>query len=177
MSVTSAHPMVKDATTTSSGSEDKVSASSNPQGPGHASSDSEDEVSTSSDPKAWAPPRPVPQGGLRLVRPPRAGFRLRSPKRKYFHSTIINACEEKQIHNSTPTHFNSPFCSNCCHCSNFISPPLTTLASILGHWILFLFLCMMVYKAYLAKDLRAGSKLNSRETLSNNFSSRDDFVC
>ena len=77
MSVTSAHPMVKDATTASSdpqgpghassNSEDEVSASSDPQGPGHASSDSEDEVSASSDPKAWAPTRPVPQGGLRLV--------------------------------------------------------------------------------------------------------------
>ena len=43
MSVTSAHPMVKDATV----------ASSDPQGPGHDSSDSEDEVFASSDPKVW----------------------------------------------------------------------------------------------------------------------------
>ena len=70
MSVTSAHPMVKDATV----------ASSDPQGPGHASSDSKDEVSASSDPKAWAltprtrfPPRPNPRRGLRLLRPQGAG--------------------------------------------------------------------------------------------------------
>ena len=66
MSVTSPHPMVKDAT----------AASSDPQGLGHALSDSEDKVSASSDPKAWAPTRPIPRGGLRLVRPPRVGFRL-----------------------------------------------------------------------------------------------------
>ena len=51
MSVTSTHPMVKDATATSSDTEDEVSTSSGPQGPGHASSDSEDKVSASSDPQ------------------------------------------------------------------------------------------------------------------------------
>ena len=76
MSVTSPHPMVKNATT----------ASSDPQGPDHTSSNSKDEVSASSDPegpghalsqpKAWAPTRPVPRGGLRLFRPPRVGFCL-----------------------------------------------------------------------------------------------------
>ena len=59
MSVTSAHPMIKDAT----------AASSDPQGPGHVSSDSEDEVFASSDPKAWAPTPPTPGRGLRLIRP------------------------------------------------------------------------------------------------------------
>ena len=68
--------MVKDATAASSGSEDEVSALSDPQGPGHTSSNSKDEVSALSDPKAWAPTRPVPLGGLRLVRPPRIRFRL-----------------------------------------------------------------------------------------------------
>ena len=43
--------MVKDATTALSDSEGEVSASSDPQGPGHASSDSEDEVSASFDPQ------------------------------------------------------------------------------------------------------------------------------
>ena len=61
MSVMSAHPMVKDATAASSdpqgpghassNSEDEVSASSDPQGLGHSSSNSEDEVSISSNPK------------------------------------------------------------------------------------------------------------------------------
>ena len=58
MSVTSAHPMVKDAT----------AASSYPQGSGHASSDSEDEVSASFDPKAWAGTPPAPGRGVQLVR-------------------------------------------------------------------------------------------------------------
>ena len=48
--------MVKDATTASSDSEEEVSASFDPQGPGHVSSNSEDEVSASSDLKALAPP-------------------------------------------------------------------------------------------------------------------------
>ena len=74
MSVTSPHPMVKDAT----------AASSDPQRPGHASSDSEDEISASSDPKAWAPtprtrfpPHPTPRRGLRLRG---RGFRLVRPQ-------------------------------------------------------------------------------------------------
>ena len=50
MSATSAQTMVQNATATSSDSEDEVSASSDPQGPGHASSNSEYEVSASSDP-------------------------------------------------------------------------------------------------------------------------------
>jgi len=59
---------------------DATAASSDPQGPGHASSNSEDEVFASSDPKAWAPtprmrfpPRPTPRRGLRLLRPQGAG--------------------------------------------------------------------------------------------------------
>jgi len=51
MSVTSAHPMVKDATTTSSDSEDEVFTSSDPQGPSHASSNSKYDVSASFDPQ------------------------------------------------------------------------------------------------------------------------------
>ena len=50
-SITSPHPTVKNATTASSDAEDEVSASSDPQGPGHASSNAEDEVSASSDPQ------------------------------------------------------------------------------------------------------------------------------
>ena len=61
MSITSAHPMVKDATV----------ASSNTQGLGHAFSDFDDEVFALFDPKAWPLtlrmrflPRPTPRRGL-----------------------------------------------------------------------------------------------------------------
>ena len=54
-SITSPHPMVKDAATASSDSEGEVFPSFNPQGPGHSSFDDEDEVSASSDPKGPGP--------------------------------------------------------------------------------------------------------------------------
>ena len=83
-SITSPHPMVKDATTALSDSEGEVSASSDPQGPGHASSDAEDEVFTSSDPQGpghassgptgRAPPRPTPVGRIPSRPAPRERF-------------------------------------------------------------------------------------------------------